>query len=112
MNSETLTYILLRNEVTNPYYGGVMACDSLPSFDINWWVIIVLINLATASTSDKYGQFCLFFGYARCNKETFKGILAYFETENISQNDLIVQNFYNGFVKHKNPFMYYEEKYI
>ncbi len=35
MDSETLTDILLCNEVTNPYYGAVMACDSLPTFDIN-----------------------------------------------------------------------------
>ncbi len=49
---------------------------------------------------------------ARCNTERFKDILAYFETENISQNELIVQNFYNWLVKCNNPFMYYEENYI
>ncbi len=140
MDSETLTDILLSNEVTNPYYGGVMAYDSLPTFDINGqkyyiinsetkmshimgYCIVQYFNFGKcdffdslanninyynnliykfmsnncfykfsystvkiqASTSDKCGQFCLFFCYARYNKETFKDILAYFETENISQ---------------------------
>ncbi len=65
-----------------------------------------------ASNSDKCGQFCMLFCYARCNKETFKDILAYFETENISENDLIVRNFYNGLVKHKNLFMCCGENYM
>ncbi len=32
---DTLTNILLNNEVTHPDYGGVVACDSLPSFPID-----------------------------------------------------------------------------
>ncbi len=35
MDSKTLTDILLSNEVRNPYYGEVMACDSLQTLQIS-----------------------------------------------------------------------------
>ncbi len=35
MDNNTLTNILLNNEVTHPHYGGVVAFDLLPSFHVD-----------------------------------------------------------------------------
>ncbi len=62
--------------------------------------------------SVKCGQFCLFFCYARCKEESFKSIVAYFETKTISQNDSIMETFYNWLIKYKNPFMCCGQQYL
>ena len=62
-----------------------------------------------ANSSDKCGQFCLFFCYMRCEGESFEHILGYFEAHNLLKNDSIIERLYRGLVKFKNPFMCYAD---